>query len=198
MEFNTFDEGIMPGGVRSKNDIRTLICYLFCAVGKPMNKETVLSALQKDGLVNYFESSACFDDLIDFGNIKLVNEEKKLYYVTENGKIIFEQLENTLPLTVKQKAYTCALTLLKQQQVKSENKVKIEKIDNGFIVKCKVSGGEIDLFSFDLYVPDSNQARLVKKNFQKNPDVIYKNMIALLTEDKEYVKDSLQDIKSMI
>lgn len=197
MEFNTFDEGVVPGGVRSKNDIRTLICYLFCAVGKPMSKQIVLSALQKKGLANYFESSACFDDLIKFGNIELVDEENKLYYATKNGKIIFEQLESTLALTVKERAYSCALSLLEQQQIEKENTVTINKIDNGYTVNCRISGGDTDLFSFEFYVPDHNQARLIKKNFQKKPDVIYKTMIAMLTKDKEYVRDALKDIDTL-
>ncbi len=29
MAFDTFDEGINPGGMRSKNEIKTLICYLY-------------------------------------------------------------------------------------------------------------------------------------------------------------------------
>ena len=32
MAFDTFDEGINPGGMRSKNEIKTLICYLYNSV----------------------------------------------------------------------------------------------------------------------------------------------------------------------
>ena len=38
MAFDTFDEGISLGGMRSKTEIRTLICYLYKSVGKPMTK----------------------------------------------------------------------------------------------------------------------------------------------------------------
>ena len=71
MAFDTFDEGIIYGGVRSKNEIRTLICYLFASVKKPMDKMTVTSAIQNQGLANYFETSSCFDDLIIHNNIEL-------------------------------------------------------------------------------------------------------------------------------
>ena len=58
MAFDTFDEGISLGGMRSKTEIRTLICYMYKSVGSPMSKETIINALMEKGLANYFEVSA--------------------------------------------------------------------------------------------------------------------------------------------
>ena len=52
--------------------------------------------------------------------------------------------------------------------------------------------------SFDFYAPDKNMARLIKKNFQKNPEAFYGTMIALVTRDKTYVKDALEQIDNML
>ena len=52
MAFDTFDEGISLGGMRSKTEIRTLICYLFKSVGVPMTKDAVVNALMEKGLAN--------------------------------------------------------------------------------------------------------------------------------------------------
>ena len=78
MAFDTFDEGISLGGMRSKTEIRTLICYLFRSVGLPMSKETVVNALMEKGLANWFETSACFDDLVRHGNIAPAEEGSEL------------------------------------------------------------------------------------------------------------------------
>lgn len=197
MEFNTFDEGVITGGIKNKNDIRMLICYLICAVGKPMTKKIVMESLQKKSLANYFETSTCFDDMIRLGNIELVDKEKELYFPTENGKIIFEQLESNLPLTIREKAYACALELLEQQRIEEENLVTIEQTDKGYNVNCTISGGSVNLFSFSIYAPDANMARRIKKNFHKDPEMIYKTMIAMLTKDNEAVKDALEYIDSI-
>ena len=42
MEFDAFNAGIEPGGLRSKNDIRILICYMLCGAGAPLSKTTSL------------------------------------------------------------------------------------------------------------------------------------------------------------
>lgn len=64
MAFDTFDEGINPGGMRSKNEIKTLICYLYNSVKENIDKGIVIQAILKQGLANYFETSSAFDDLL--------------------------------------------------------------------------------------------------------------------------------------
>lgn len=201
MAFDTFDEGISPGGIRSKNEIRTLICYLLNSVNEPMSKNTVIEAVQKQGLANYFEVSSCFDDLIKHNNIYRVENDspkEELYFVTENGRLIASQLESTLSYTVKEKAYTCAISLLKQKKIEKENKVEISKADSGYRVKCSISGGNIDLLSFDIFAPDKNQAKIIKSNFHKNPELFYKVTIALLTSNKEFVGEALEELYGIL
>ena len=165
MAFDTFDEGISLGGMRSRTEIRTLICYLFKSVGVPMAKDAVVNALMEKGLANYFETSSCFDDLVR---------------------------------TVKERAVECALSLLKQEQIENDNKVTITKTDNGYTVTCSISGGDMELLSFSLYVPDKQQARIIRKNFYKNPDIFYSVMIALLTRNKRSVTEILDELGSVI
>lgn len=195
MAFDTFDEGINLGGIRSKNEIRTLICYLYNSIQKPMDKNTIVEAIQEKGLANYFETTACFDDLIKHNNIKLVDEKEKLYFITDNGKMVAEQLDSTLANSVKEKAYICAVELLKQKRIEKENAVTITKTNKGYTVNCKISGGDVDLISLDVYAPDKNQAKIIKKNFHKNPETLYNILISSLTGNKKAISESLEEIK---
>lgn len=194
MAFDTFDEGINYGGIRSKNEIRTLICYLYSSINKPLDKATIVEAIQKKGLANYFETSACFDDLISHKNLKPAEDVQGAYVLTENGSMVANQLENTLPLTVKEKAYTCAIELLEQKRIEKENAVTITKTDKGYNVNCRISGGDVDLVALDIYAPDSKQAKIIKKNFHKNPELLYKVIMATITKNKEMVKECLNEL----
>lgn len=197
MAFDTFDEGISLGGIRSKTEVRILICYLFTCVKQPMSKDTVVSALLERGLTNYFEASSCFDDLVKGGNLIPLEEGSNLYTASDNGKMISEQLENTLALTVKERAIECAMTLLEKERKEKENKVTIEKTENGYIVNCSISGGSTDLMSISLYLADSEQARTVKKNFYKNPQLVYKTLLATMTRNTNLIKDTLEDLSGI-
>ena len=198
MAFDTFDEGISLGGVRSKTEIRTLICYMFDKVKTPMNKDTIVTALQQKGLANYFESSSCFDDLVNHNNLVLSDEEKKLYTLSDAGKMIAKQLEDTLALTVKERALKCTLHLLEKERIEKENVVTIEKTQNGYNVNCSISGGDMELMKFSIYVPDIELARIVRKNFHKKPQLMYNVMVAMLTKNKGLVEDALSDLNSRL
>lgn len=198
MAFDTFDEGIALGGIRSKNEIRTLICYIYTTINTPMTKELVTNALLEKGLTNYFEASSCFDDLVKAGNLKKVTDDSPLFTHTDNTVLISNQLEDTLATTVKDRACECVLSLIEKNRIEKENIVEIEKIDNGYNVCCRISGGDMDLLSFKVYVPEIAQARRIKKNFYKNPESFYEIMIAMLTRNKKQVENILDSLNSVI
>lgn len=195
MSFDTFDEGINPGGMRSKNEIRILICYLIKSVKAPVSKELILESLQKDGLANYFESSACFDDLVKNRHIT-VNDNNK-YILTEDGMMIATQLEDSLAYTVKEKAFHCVMMLLEEEKTERENKVEIVKNERGYNVKCSITSEGLTILSLEFYVPDYEQAKLVKKNFRKNPELLYKTTISVLSKQKDLLTDTLKDLEML-
>ena len=198
MAFDTFDEGINLGGMRSKNEIKTLICYLYNSVKENMDKGIVIQAILKQGLANYFETSSAFDDLVMNGNLIPADDEHKTYSLTKNGAEIAKQLDSTVAYTIKEKAYACAVKLLAEKKKEIENKVNIMKNDNGFTVECSVSGGDMELMRLGIYAPEMEQALILKKNFLDNPKKAYKIMLALLTKDKETVGEALEELYGIV
>ena len=198
MAFDTFDEGINLGGMRSKNEIKTLICYLYNSVKENMDKGIIIQAILKQGLANYFETSSAFDDLVMNGNLIPADDEHKTYSLTEKGAEIAKQLDSTVAYTIKEKAYACAVKLLAEKKKEIENRVNISKNDNGFTVECSVSGGDMELMKLDIYAPEMEQALILKKNFLDNPKKAYKIMLALLTKDKETVGEALEELYGIV
>ena len=164
MAFDTFDEGIAPGGLRSKNEIKILICYLYETVKDKMSQSLIVEAIRSDELANFFEIVVAFEELASDGTLikSDIVDGEQTYVLSANGRVIANQLETTLAHSVKRKSYDCAIRLLSQRKTARENFVDIEKTENGFSVNCRVSGGEIDLFSFTLYAPNLEQAEVMK------------------------------------
>ena len=196
MAFDTFDEGIAPGGLRSKNEIKILICYLFDSVKDKMSQSLVVEAIRADELANFFEIVVAFEELVKDGNLiaKETVDGEKCYVLSDNGKVIARQLETTLAHTVKQKSYDCALRLLSERKTARENFVDIQKSENGYKVNCRVSGGDMDLMSFTLYAPAYEQAEVIKRNFLSYPQTVYKTMLGLMTKDIENVGEALEEV----
>ncbi len=196
MLFNTFDEGIAPGGLRSKHEIKTLICYIYYSVKENLSRDLIIEAIREDELANFFEVSAAFDELVADKNLieSEADDGVVTYYLSDNGRMIAEQLDSTLAYSVKDKALKCAIKLLADRKIARENFVDIEKTENGFNVKCTVSGGDVDLLSFTLYAPDIDQAEIIKQSFLSYPSTVYKTMLALMTKDIDNVGGALEEV----
>jgi len=192
MDFDAFTAGVQPGGLRSKDQIRILICYLLSSVGAPLSKEDIINIMQENSLANYFEVTDALSELIEKGIVLLLPDNPELCIVSDTARGIAKQLDNTLPLSVREQAVAAAINLLAKAKRERENRVDIVKTDCGYNVECHISGGEMDLMSFSLYVPDLFQAHMVKDNFHRDPENVYCVMLALVTGNNELVSHLLK------
>lgn len=186
MERDAFTGGVEPGGLWNKNDIRILLCYVLASVGAPLSRESIGEIIQGKALANYFEVGDALDSLVKQGNAAV--DEAGLFSVTDSGREIAANLDATLPLSVRDKALEAALRLTAEQKARRENKVELQKAENGYQVCCHVSGGETELMTISLYVPDKAQAELVERNFYRDPEGVYRLLLAALTGDKAYAE----------
>lgn len=185
MDFDAFTGGVDPGGLRNKNEIRILICYLLSSVDAPLSKSDILNIIQDNGLANYFEVTDALAELTEKGNVITSGEKNELCSVSNTARMIAKQLDTALPPVVRDKAVAAAINLLAKAKRENENKVEIIKTTKGYNVICHISGGDMDLMSFTLYVPDLYQAKMVKENFHRSPEDVYSMMLALVTGNSD-------------
>ena len=185
MEFDAFDGGIALGGLRNRNEIRLLICYLLKAIDKPLATSVLQDALLDEGLANYFEVGEAIAELIKNKNIERSLDAatgEELLTVTEEGKNSAELLETSLPKTVREKAVNSAIKLMTLARNKRENQILEEALPNGGYNVTFILGDEKDeLMRLTVFVADSMQLDLVKNNFLKDPVKLYSSIITALT-----------------
>lgn len=193
MSFDALTGGIEFGGLRTKNDIKILICYILANMKVPMSPDNIVYILQENGLANYFEIVDAFSDLVSNKNIVCSEKNKDEFIVTESGQLIAKQLESLVPLSIRDRAVAAAVGLISKIKREAENTVKIEKIEKGYIVDCHISDGKMDLMNIKLYVPDMMQANMVKSNFHKEPELVYNCLLSLLTGNKKTIIEEIQN-----
>ena len=191
MKFDAFTGGIEPGGLRTKNEIRILVCYLLTSVGAPLAKSDLIAIAVENGLANYFELADAIAEMTENGIVTASGPDGELCSPTEKGRMISKQLDSELPATVRSRALSAAVNLLAKQKREQENRVEISPEGKGYRVACHISGGKADLMNFSLAVPDLAQANLVKANFQKSPETVYRMMLALVTGELDVASDIL-------
>lgn len=68
-EFDAFSEGVEPGGLRNRTQIKVLITFIVSRISEPLRDTMLIDALQTHGLANYFETTQALDELMDSGNL---------------------------------------------------------------------------------------------------------------------------------
>ena len=119
MEYDAFTGGVAPGGLRSKSDIRILICYMLKSVNAPLSGDDIIKVLQEKSLANYFEASDALSALVSLGNV--TREEDNTYVLTKRGKSVADDLEQLIPSSVRDKAVAAATALLASAKMEREN-----------------------------------------------------------------------------
>lgn len=176
-EINAFSEGVVPGGLRNKTQIRILITFLVNALKEPISESMVIEALQIHCLANYFEATQALDELIDNGSVISSNS---LLYITPKGAFSLEELEGDVPVSVKETALADALKLTLKEKNKDSSTVDIVERSDGFDVTLGVLNKGRSLMSLTVYAADREQANELKENFLKNPDRVYSTVVATL------------------
>ena len=183
MEYDAFDAGIELGGLRNRDDIRLLVCYLLKSVDSPMTRQMLNEAMQEDGLANYFEVGQAIEELLKTANITadIVGDDEVLT-VTQKGREAAEMLQTSLPRTVRERAVNSAIRLITKARVERENKIEVVKEENGgYTITFTLFDKNTQFMKLSVYVVDSLQLEQVKQNFINDPVKVYSTIITSLT-----------------
>jgi len=146
-----------------------------------MNREDVTDILIAGGMANYFDIEDAIEELIRLQH--LVEADKKIA-TTVTGAQIGQSLSVRIPYTLRQRSVEAALKLLKRIEIQRDNKVDIEKLEEGgYTVTCHVQDRGLDLLSVTLRVADQSQAERIKEQFLADPALLFRSNLAVLTGD---------------
>ena len=180
-QYDAFTSGIEPGGLRSRNEIKTLICYLVSRLETPITKEQLCTVICEEGIANYFELNQALSEVADSGNISLEESvsDPKLY-ITSDGKNFCRTIERDIPYSIRENAFNACIRFQTRLRREREHKIQIDRLENGCNITMSVLDGEDELMTVTLFVADYDQALAVKEKFLSDPVTVYSNIVALL------------------
>lgn len=180
--YNAFDAGVELGGLKNSADIKVLICYLLKSIGKPLTRKNMIDAITGNGIANYFEVNQGLSDLVKTECLASQGTlENQTFTLTQRGADVAETLESNLSINVRRRAVRETLSLLTRLRRESENKIEIDRLeDGGYSVSFTILDGEDKLMQLQLYVADMFQAEQLKNNFLEDPAGLYAMILSRL------------------
>jgi|LSQX01.1.fsa_nt_gb hypothetical protein len=180
--YDAFSAGVEPGGLRSRNEIKLLICFLLRSLDKPLTKNQLNIVMQEHGLANYFEVNQALGELLLSGNITTgFGGDDESLHLAERVSSSVEMLEDDLPKSVKEKALNSAVNLLTRERRERENNIEVEALENGYNVTFTLSDKGDLLMRLTIFAADIEQVNTIRKGFLDDPVRLYSGIIAALT-----------------
>jgi len=170
------------------NDLRVLILYTVNAAGRGISPEDVCSIINdhKPGYLNIMDS---FERLREEGLITVLEDEGSRYsYLTEGGKLVVNELQVTLSITLRKEIARQAVK--RMEALRGELSVTASYTENkapaeGYTVTVGLSDRGDNLFTISMYAPTAIQADMITRSFKNNPTAVYSGLISLLTANRE-------------
>lgn len=181
-ENNTFSEGIAPGGLREKAEIKLLVCYLLKKLNRTVSRTKINEILQEYNIANYFEVNGAISELIKNGKIicQLDGSDENLT-ITPQAMYDVAEIEKSLPRSIREKSVSAAYRIFSRDRVERESKVEVKELDHGYHVTFTIEDVGTELLKLTVYVSDRSQIELVKRNFFNKAVDIYSDIISSLT-----------------
>lgn len=182
MENSTFSQGVAPGGLRDRTEIKLLICYLLKTLKRSLTRSHINEILQEYRIANYFEVNTAISELVTAGQLTSdLSDGDEEISLTSRAKLDVGLLEKDLPRSVKEKALKSALKILQRERIEKESIVEVLALEHGYHICFTVKDMETELLKITVYVADESQIEVAKRNFYNNAVEIYSGVISSLT-----------------
>ena len=175
-----------------KTEIKLYILYIMKNIGYAVEYDKLNDTVTSDGAVNYFGFAECFSELLETGNITVKQTDgKEGFVITEQGINVVDTLVDSLSHVTRRTAIAAAtrLTSFEKRGAVIEQEAK-QLPDERFLFTFRVKEYNTETFSISVILENRDQLGTIKRNLEKDPDGIYKCIMALLSGQANYLLDS--------
>ncbi|MBQ9115656.1 MAG: DUF4364 family protein [Clostridia bacterium] len=179
----------MQGPLKDKNDIKIFILYLLRNIGYPLDFDNINDIVVQDGVVGYFDFADCFAELLDTGNIaEEKNGRECLYRITDQGIHVADNLQSNILTAIRERSLKSALRLLSFKKKGSRIQHHSEPLENGgYTLTCSIVEERQEIMRVSVFLDNKAQLDKMEYNFENNPEVVYRGVLALLSGEINYL-----------
>ena len=173
------------GFIHDKLDIKILILYVLRRLPGVVDSETLRSLCQCDDGIGYFDYAECLSELVANGNIA---DEDEGYTITELGARNADEVESTLPFSVRSKAMKLIEPVQERLRRAAMITARHSVGDEGCQVELAMSDGKGEIIRMSFLCAGEEQARQIEKNFRRGAESYYQQIVELLGRDGKAAK----------
>lgn len=182
---------VKQAGLTDKRDIKIFILYLMRAIDCPLEYEEIHDISVGGEVVNSFDFTECFAELLDAGNIAECEDEGVRYFViTTQGIHVADNLSSELLRSIREQSLRSARRYInfRHRGTRVESSLAAEPDESSpdgekVTFKCSITEKNGELMSLSLRCDSKNQADRMKYYFDNYPEEIFRRLMLLLTTE---------------
>lgn len=182
-------EKIVPEDMFFGGDLKVLICYMLTAVNEAIPIVETAQLFHYEGVANYFDTQTAIFELETEEYITKDKNFSDMIIVTQKGRNLANALKDSVSAVLREKVYDVVVKMLTRYKAERDTNIKIEEKKNGFLLTYSVLGGEEEILSFSIMLPNMAQANHLKEHILKNPKHYCDSFIELLTENLQNTEE---------
>ena len=175
------------GFIHEELDIKLLILFVLRRLPGVVDPETLRGLCQCDDGIGYFDYADCLSDLVANGNVR---EEEEGYAITERGARNAEQVESSLPYSVRAKALRLLEPVEERLRRMAMLTARHENGELGCVVELGMCDGKGEIIHMKFLCAGDEQAKQIEKNFRRNAEGYYQKIVELLSEESGKKKNT--------
>jgi len=186
-----------PGSFSSISDIKILICYILDELEGNITNDQLNETFQYSEMVNYFNYCQAISELKKSGHIveSETNSRSSVLELTSLGVETSKELRDFLPPSSLERALKTAKKILIKDKQNQGKQIKIEQVEDGYLVHLKILDVGSDFMDIRLFAPDLKQAERIAKEFKCKTVDLYRGIISILYNDYESLYKVSKDIE---
>lgn len=166
------------GFIHSKLEIKILILFVLNRLPRPVLLSDLTELIMCDDGIGYFDYIESLTELLKTQHI---SEENGYYSTTQKGVKNGTVTESSIPYSVRLKAERKTMKL--SRVMKRNAMIKTDtslREDGGYTVHLSLSDGMGDILSMEILAGSEAQAHMIEKNFHKDAEELYDDIMRLL------------------
>ena len=167
------------GYIHDELDLKILILYILRRLPAPIDRERRGERVLQDEGVSYFDYIQCLSELTDSGHSEHVEGG---YAITEKGDRNAAAVESSLPYTARVRVDRAMEPIIRaMNRLAMIHATHSPLASGGVQVELSMGDGVGEIISLRLLAADEKQAETMEKNFRRQAEQIYTDLIEKLS-----------------
>lgn len=172
------------GFIQDMLDVKVLILLVMSRVNTPVTVQKIYELCFQDDKLTYFDVCEAVPQMAESGQLREIYPDH--YTITENGREVFDVLQDTVAFPVAERAKAAVEEYNQDVRRDAVIDTHVSETENGeALVHLELHDDNSKLMTLELLAPTLREGRRMERIYRKRAELVYRVIIDALLDGRE-------------